>query len=119
MADVLVLQHAVCEGLGSIRRTLNNAGLIAKHVRVFEGEAVPVDLGTAHALIIMGGPMSVYEQELYPFLQDELRLLERAVGANKPVLGVCLGSQLLAAMLGARVTKGEQAEIGWRGAWCA
>ena len=65
------------------------------------------------ALIVMGGPMGVYEHAKYPFLRDEMRLIESALKLGKPVLGVCLGSQLLASVLGAEVKKGERKELGW------
>ena len=61
----------------------------------------------------MGGPQSVYEQDKFPWLRDEIRLIEDALKHAKPVLGVCLGSQLLAATLGANVYPGRQKEIGW------
>jgi GMP synthase (glutamine-hydrolysing) len=61
----------------------------------------------------MGGPMSVYDHEQFPFLLDEQRLIEQALKDDKPVLGVCLGSQLLAATLGIEVKSGAQKEIGW------
>lgn len=61
----------------------------------------------------MGGPQSVYEQERFPYLRDEMHLIEQALRAEKPVLGTCLGSQLLAATLGASVAPGRQKEIGW------
>jgi GMP synthase (glutamine-hydrolysing) len=64
-------------------------------------------------LIVMGGPMGVYEQDKYPFLLDEMRLIESALTLGRPVLGVCLGSQLLAAALGAEVKQGERKELGW------
>jgi GMP synthase (glutamine-hydrolysing) len=61
----------------------------------------------------MGGPQSVYELDRFPYLRDELRLIEQALKAGVPILGVCLGSQLLAAALGAPVTPGKRKEIGW------
>jgi GMP synthase (glutamine-hydrolysing) len=61
----------------------------------------------------MGGPMGVYEQDRYPFLRQELRLIERTVADRVPILGVCLGSQLLATALGSQVRKGLRQEIGW------
>jgi GMP synthase (glutamine-hydrolysing) len=113
MADVLVLQHAACEGLGSIRDALDRAGLRAEYIFSFEGAAIPADLGERRGLIVMGGPKSVYEHERYPFLREELRLIQRTAAEAKPILGICLGSQLLAAALGGEVTKGKQPEIGW------
>jgi GMP synthase (glutamine-hydrolysing) len=92
---------------------LARAGYETRTVYSAAGDSVPRDLGDAPALVVMGGPMGVYEAGEFPFLSEEMRLIERAIAAGKPVLGVCLGSQLLAAALGSRVTKGAAKEIGW------
>lgn len=70
-------------------------------------------MGAEAGLIVLGGPMAVYEQEQSPFLAHEMRLIEKALYQKKPVLGICLGSQLLAAVLGAEVGKSTHKEIGW------
>ena len=108
-----MLQHTACETLGTIADALEAEALAWQYVRVFEGKTVPAEIGDAGGLIVMGGPMGVYEQDRYPHLNDELRLIESALKADKPILGVCLGSQLLAAALGAPVSKGARKEIGW------
>jgi GMP synthase (glutamine-hydrolysing) len=113
MSKVWVLQHTACETLGTIADALEAEALAWQYVRVFDGKPVPAGMGDAGGLIVMGGPMGVYEQERYPHLNDELRLIDAALKAGKPVLGVCLGSQLLAAALGAAVRKGLRKEIGW------
>jgi GMP synthase (glutamine-hydrolysing) len=113
MSKIWVLQHTACETLGTIADALEAEALAWQYVRVFEGKPVPVEIGDAGGLIVMGGPMGVYEQDRYPHLKDELRLIESALKAGRPILGVCLGSQLLAAALGAAVTKGPRKEIGW------
>jgi GMP synthase (glutamine-hydrolysing) len=113
MATVSVLQHVHCENLGSIADALNAGGIQAQYVRVDQGQGVPRDMQAVQGLIIMGGPMGVYEVDRYPFLAEEMRLIEHAVSAGKPVLGICLGSQLLAAALGSEVKKGRSKEIGW------
>ncbi|OGP27479.1 MAG: hypothetical protein A2038_02990 [Deltaproteobacteria bacterium GWA2_57_13] len=113
MTKVWVLQHANCETLGSIAEALEATGIRHEYVRAFKGEPVPKEMGDAAGVIVMGGPMGVYEKNAYPFLTQETRLIEKALHAGKPVLGICLGSQLLAATLGAAVTKGERKEIGW------
>jgi GMP synthase (glutamine-hydrolysing) len=74
---------------------------------------VPGELGEAAGLVVMGGPMGVYEAERHPHLAAELALLRDAVRRGRPVLGICLGSQLLAAALGARVYASGRKEIGW------
>jgi len=108
---LLVLQHAACETPGLIADALDDYTL--RTIRSYDGEPVPKELGDATGLILMGGPQSVYEQKQFPYLLDELHLIEHTLRAGKPILGVCLGSQLLAAALGAPVTKGKQKEIGW------
>jgi GMP synthase (glutamine-hydrolysing) len=110
---VYVLQHIHCETLGTIHDALQAKGITAEYRRSFAGEEVPRDMADAGGLIIMGGPMGVYEQDLYPYLREELRLIEAALRQQKPILGGCLGSQLLAAALGAEVKKNRAKEIGW------
>ncbi|MBI4003709.1 MAG: hemerythrin domain-containing protein [Candidatus Omnitrophica bacterium] len=110
---VLVFQHSPCETLGTIADALDTTGVTAQYIRPFIGEPIPTHMGEASGLIVMGGPMGVYERSRYPFLLDEMRLIEQAIRADKPVLGVCLGSQVLAATLGAKVVRGKQKEIGW------
>jgi GMP synthase (glutamine-hydrolysing) len=80
--------------------------------RGYAGDPVPADMAAWDALLVMGGPMGVYEQDRYPFLTAEIALIRDALQAGKPVLGVCLGSQLLAAALGAKVAPARK-EIGW------
>ncbi len=113
MASSLVLQHVACEGPARIAHALAERGVARQVVRIDLGEAVPPTLDGHDALVVMGGPMGVYEADRFPHLRDELRLIERAIAAGKPVLGICLGSQLIAAALGARVAPGPSKEIGW------
>lgn len=112
MADVLVLQHAAQENLGSIATVLSYRRHGVRYVQAHAGDVVPPRL-EADGLIVMGGPQSVYEHERHPWITDELRLINDALDAQKPVLGVCLGSQLLASALGAKVYPGRQKELGW------
>jgi GMP synthase (glutamine-hydrolysing) len=81
-------------------------------VRAFAGERIPELRDEILGLVVMGGPMSVYETDRFPHLRQEIRLIEQSVAADRPVLGICLGSQMLASALGAPVVKGRK-EIGW------
>ena len=113
MAKIIVLQHHPAENLGAIAEALEAAALAWQYVRVHEGHPIPQEIRGAGGLIVMGGPQTVYQLDRYPYLRDELRLIEAALKENKPILGVCLGSQLLAAALGAKVDRGAEREIGW------
>jgi GMP synthase (glutamine-hydrolysing) len=114
MAKIYVLQHHPVENLGSIADALEGAALAWQYVRVADGQPVPADMKGAGGLIVMGGPMGVYQTDRYPWLRDEMRLIEDAVKLNLPVLGVCLGAQIVAAALGAKVERNPDGkEIGW------
>jgi GMP synthase (glutamine-hydrolysing) len=113
MAKIWVMQHHPVENLGSIAEALEGAALAWQYVRIFEGQPVPKDMKGAGGLILMGGSQGVNEAEQHPYLKEEMRLIESALKDDRPVLGICLGSQLLAAALGAKVYKGARREIGW------
>jgi GMP synthase (glutamine-hydrolysing) len=113
MAKILVLQHHPAENLGAIADALEGAALAWQSVRVFDGHPIPTDVKGLGGLIVMGGAETVYQLDRYPYLRDEMTLIESALKADKPILGICLGSQLLAATLGAHVRRGDQREIGW------
>lgn len=110
---VTVLQHIYCETPGIISDCLHSEGIVMHRVRIFDGNPIPSNLDAQAGLIVMGGPMSVYDHGRFPFLLEEQRLIEKALKDDKPVLGICLGSQLMAATLGAEVKSGRQKEIGW------
>jgi GMP synthase (glutamine-hydrolysing) len=111
--EVIVLQHADREGPGLLGELLAEQGVALRVLRPDQGEAVPASLGEAAGLVILGGAMGVNETETFPFLRDEMRLISSAVEAGRAVLGICLGSQLIAAALGAEVSPNFAQEIGW------
>jgi len=114
MAKIYILQHHPVENLANIAGALEGAALAWQYVRVDEGQSVPSSMKGAGGLIVMGGPASVYQTDRYPWLRDEMRLIEDAMKSNLPVLGVCLGAQILAAALGAKVERNPNGkEIGW------
>lgn len=106
------LQHVAFEGLGSIEPWLLTAGFELSSTRFFESSALP-DLDGIDLLIVMGGPMSVHDEDRLPWLRIEKEFIRRAVEGKKAVLGVCLGAQLVACAMGARVTRNPKKEIGW------
>ncbi|MFN8642128.1 MAG: gamma-glutamyl-gamma-aminobutyrate hydrolase family protein [Candidatus Binatia bacterium] len=112
MPTALVIQHVAVEGPGDLGVALRARGIALRTVRTFAGEPVPARC-EADALVVMGGPMGVYEDDRHPHLRDERRLIESALAAGTPILGTCLGSQLLASALGARVYPNTRKEIGW------
>jgi GMP synthase (glutamine-hydrolysing) len=112
MADtVLALQHIACEPPAAFEDELLSRGLGLTRIELDEGESLP-DWREFAAMIVMGGPMGAYEEEAHPWLVEEKRAIRAAAQAGHPVWGVCLGAQLLAGALGARVYPGPEAEVG-------
>lgn len=106
------LQHVPFEGLGSIEPWLAARGARVTSTRLFEDPRLP-DVHDFDWLVVMGGPLSANDDDRYPWLAPERALIADAVDADKVVLGVCLGAQLLAKALGARVYRNAEPEIGW------
>lgn len=109
---VHVLQHVAFEGLGCIADWLDARHATTTFTRFFESPQLPT-LGDVDFVIALGGPMSVNDEMALPWLRDEKRFIAAAIAAGKPVLGICLGAQLMASALGARVYPGPEKEIGW------
>lgn len=109
---VLAIQHIDCEPLGSLESVLSGMGAVIEYVRPHAGEPLPARLAAWDAAVILGGPMAVYADDV-PFMDRELELVAGAIRDELPLLGICLGSQIIAAAAGARVFAGTEREIGW------
>lgn len=110
---ILCVQHVEPEKPGRIRAAIADHGLSMRTVRTFAGEPVPRSMRGFDGLVVMGGPMGVNDSARLPHIRAEMRLIENALAREIPMLGICLGSQLLAAVLGAKVKAGPKKEIGW------
>jgi GMP synthase (glutamine-hydrolysing) len=111
--DILTIIHMEPEGPGTLGTFLESAGATVHIARVYDGDPLPAEIGTFKAIVSMGGPMNVYEEEKYPFLRDETLLLKKALAADLPVMGICLGAQMIAKAAGVRVVKSPAEEVGW------
>jgi len=106
------LRHVGFEREAEIAAWAASRGHSLSHTDLWKGEALP-ELASFDWLIVLGGPMGVYDDEAYPWLAGEKRFLRQAVDAGKRILGVCLGAQLLSVVLGGAVTRNRYGEIGW------
>jgi GMP synthase (glutamine-hydrolysing) len=107
---VIILRHVPYEGPGLIEDMLDGRGLSYRIIDIFE-EGVPLGVAGFTGIVSMGGPMSVNKGT--EEIEKEKELLLEALGRNIPILGVCLGAQILASALGSKVYAGEQPEVGW------
>ena len=109
---VLILKNISTEGPGTIENFLKKKDIPYRIVEIGEGEIAP-PLDKFNALVVLGGPMGVYEMERYPHLLTGSRIIREAINRDMKVLGICLGSQMIAYCLGAEVYPGPEREIGW------
>ena len=109
---VHVLQHVPFEGIGSMGSWLAERDAAISSTRFFENPVLPECSGL-DLIIAMGGPMSVNDEATLPWLRPEKEFIRAAVGHGVPVIGICLGAQLIASALGARVFRNAEKEIGW------
>ena len=110
--SALAVRHVGFEHVGSLAGVLASAGYALGYAEAGV-HALSATGDTPDLLIMLGGPIGAYEEALYPYLRDELALIERQLEAGKPLLGICLGAQLIARALGADVYPGPAKEIGW------
>lgn len=113
MKTALIIRHVAFEDLGSFELPLTERGYAAVHLDIGLQAVTAVSPAAPDLLIVLGGPIGAYQERDYPLLGDELALLKRRLAENLPTLGICLGAQLMARALGARVFPGEHKEIGW------
>jgi len=112
MRSIFILKHERTEGGGTFEEYLARIGRRFDVIELSDSEKLPA-LGDCEAIISLGGPMNVYEEERYPFLTLEDGFLKGAIEREIPTIGICLGAQLLAKCMGAGVSKAREREIGW------
>jgi GMP synthase (glutamine-hydrolysing) len=109
----LAIRHVPFEDLGSFASSLRERGFAVAYRDAGLDDLGARDLLEADLLIVLGGPIGVYEARDYPFLKGEIAMVERRLKGGRPVLGLCLGAQIMAKALGARVYRGKRKELGW------
>jgi GMP synthase-like glutamine amidotransferase len=111
MPHLTCFQHIECEGPGSLSEALKSKKVRLDVLKPFRGDKVPDHPGDG--LVVLGGPMGVYEEKQYPWMTGELEAIRRCLRDSIPVLGICLGSQMLAHAAGGQVFRGALPEVGW------
>jgi GMP synthase (glutamine-hydrolysing) len=113
MANVIALRHIAFEDAGTIGNLLARRGAIIEYVDAGVDDLLAIEAATPDLLIVLGGPIGVYDTDHYPFLADEIGFIEQRLVSGRPMLGICLGAQLIARAAGCRVFPGPEKEIGY------
>jgi GMP synthase-like glutamine amidotransferase len=114
MKKALVIMHVESEGPGTLGEFLESYGFRLQTVKLHKGEKLPRRVQQFDAIVSMGGPMGVHDENLYPLLRDEKEFLRKAVDKNIPILGICLGAQMIAHACGVTVEPAHEKELGWK-----
>jgi GMP synthase (glutamine-hydrolysing) len=114
MKKAVVFRHMYSASLFSLEDILQKNGFEYHYIDTFHDSLADFDANQPDLLVVLGGGMGVYQQDIFPYLGDEIKIMRDRLDAGKPMLGICLGAQLMAAALGEKVYKGEQGrEFGW------
>jgi GMP synthase (glutamine-hydrolysing) len=113
MKHAVAIRHVAFEDLGNLAGVLRERGFEITYRDAGLHDLNEVDALAPDLVVVLGGPIGAHEEDAYPFLADEMRLLERRLQADSPTIGICLGAQLMARALGARVHAAAEREIGW------
>jgi GMP synthase (glutamine-hydrolysing) len=111
---VTAIRHVAFEDLGAFGPVLNEAGCTIRYLDAGVDDLEGSEGPDTDLLVVLGGPIGAYEEDRYPFLTEEISLIERRLASGPPIIGICLGSQLMARALGARVYPGPAKEIGFK-----
>jgi GMP synthase (glutamine-hydrolysing) len=112
--DVVAFRHMYSEGLGSLGTVIEKAGGNYRYIDTYRESLDGFDPLLPDLLIVLGGTPGVYQADDYPFLKDEMKMIEARLKAERPVFGICLGAQMMASVLGSKVYRGKRGpEIGW------
>ena len=113
MKIALAIRHVAYEDLGLFERTLAAEGYQLRYLEAGMDDLSWIEPMDPDLLIVLGGPISANDEAEFPFIQDELEIIKTRLGSDAPTLGICLGAQLMARALGAKVYPGKQKELGW------
>jgi GMP synthase (glutamine-hydrolysing) len=111
--QAVAIRHVAYEDLGAFGPAIERAGYALRYCDAGVDDLATIDPLAPDVLVVLGGPIGAHDEAFYPFLTDELRILEARIAANRPTLGICLGSQLMAKAMGARVYAAPAKEIGF------
>ncbi len=113
MKKGLIIRHTPYEGIAGFRQPVEDAGYVLDRIDVTDPEFAAVNFNTPDLLILMGGPMGVYEREAHPWIDCEIDRLASRISFGLPTIGVCLGAQMIAAAMGVKVYSGPTKEVGF------